>query len=206
MSNTGRPNLGFTALNIRIHINKMAVHQMFVTKDVLVYGTRAAVDMAMSRMVKKGAIMRLSRGVFMKICPEVKLVLPSVWEVARAKARAFGKKLFEHGADLAAKLGLPAVANAEPTYITDGPPTSFRYGEKRIYFKTAAPRKVNLAELNQGALINALWFPGQRRVNGRNLGDATRRIGREERHDLHSSMRFMPTWLSEYFCPMSKTA
>ncbi len=206
MVTTRCPQLGFTALHIRMHINKIDVHEMFATRDVLVYGTRAAVDMALSRMVKKGAIIRLTNGVFMKVCPEVKLEMPTALQVAQTKARAFGKKIFEHGASLAKRLGLPVSEHLQPTFITDGPPTSFRYGQNRIYFKTAAPRKVNLIELAQGSLINALWHTGQRRINWSNLPSATLYLGRKERHQLRDSIHFMPTWLTRFFSPLPKTA
>ncbi len=204
MSNLERPNNGYTSLLVRMHIRKLADQAMFVTRDCLVYGTRNAVDLVLSRMVKARIIIRLARGVFMKMSSISKLKLPSVLEVAQAKAKAFGKRIFEHGADLAKKLGLVEEANREPSFITDGPTSSFLYGETRIHFKGAAPRKVNLIVKDQGPLINALWYAGRLRTDGTRLMNATRHLGRTERHQLRESMPVMPTWLSAFFCPLSQ--
>ncbi len=202
MTTRNRPKPGFTTLHIRMHINALADHAVFVTRDCLIYGTRNAVDIALSRMVKSKVIMRLTNGVFLKINPLLKLKLPSILEVAHIKARAFGKKIFDHGAQLAHKLRLVEQGHPGPTYITDGPTSSFLYGETRIYFKGAAPRKVNLGGKEQGPLINALWYAGKRRVTGTTLPAATAHLGRVERHQLRKSPHLMPIWLSEFFCPL----
>ncbi len=204
MTNRPRSKPGFTALHIRIYVNELADHAMFVTRDCLIYGTRNAVDITLSRMVKAGIIMRLTNGVFLKVNPILKLNLPTALEVAKAKARAFGKMIFEHGAYLAKKLSLVEEENPGPTFITDGPSSSFLYGETRIYFRAAAPRKVNLMTAKQGSLLNALWFAGRRRINWSTLPSATRYLGRIERHQLRQEMHLMPTWLSEFFSPLEK--
>lgn len=145
----------FTSARIRIHIAALSEEDIFVTKDLLNYGTRAAVDIYLSTLVKAEKIIRLARGVFIKKPSRLNYVLPNALQVAHAKAHAFGKKIFVHGADAAKRIGIVTSGNAEPTYISNGSTTSFRFGDTRIHFKGAAPRKVNLAENKQGAFIKA---------------------------------------------------
>ncbi len=189
----------FTSARIRIHIRALSEQDIFVTRDLLGYGTRAAVDIYLSTLVKSQKIIRLARGVFVKAPSRLIYTLPTLHQVAEAKARAFNKKISLHGADVAKRLGIVAQGNTEPTYISDGCTTSFLCRGTRIHFKGAAPRKVNLLKTQQSSFIKALWHIGKARMNPKILAHASSSLGRAERRQLHESMAVMPTWMTQYF-------
>ncbi len=55
------------ASNIKRHIHQLPIGLMVPTRDFLKYGTRAAVDKALKRLVDSGFIIRLTSGVFMRV-------------------------------------------------------------------------------------------------------------------------------------------
>ena len=80
-------------------------------------------DQALSRLVKCGILIRVTRGVFIKESS----IMPSAMEVARAKARAFGKEIARHGADLAKELGLTQVVSQVQKFAVNGRSSSFLF-------------------------------------------------------------------------------
>ncbi len=74
----------YTATFIRRHIFQLPAGQLFATRHLLAYGSRAAVDQALYRLVRSGVIVRLARGVFVR--QEAGAGLPSALQVAAVKA------------------------------------------------------------------------------------------------------------------------
>ncbi|MBI4533459.1 MAG: type IV toxin-antitoxin system AbiEi family antitoxin domain-containing protein, partial [Candidatus Melainabacteria bacterium] len=56
----------FTSSFIKRHIYRLPLDKIFSTRDFLIYGSRTAVDQTLAKLVKKGMIIRLARGVFVK--------------------------------------------------------------------------------------------------------------------------------------------
>ncbi len=178
---------------IRRHIARLRSHELFVSRDFLPYGTRSAIDNALYLMVKTGEIVRLTSGVFMKRThPRRK---PSALAVAQVKAEAFGKQIFQHGADSAKDLALTERGNSHPTFLTTGHSTSFRFGKTRIYLKALACRKVLLNKLKVGKAINALLHLNYR-TDTKVIALLFRNSGRFERDQLFRATKLMPGWLS----------
>ena len=97
-------------------INRLPSGQIFTTRDLLHTAWRAAVDKALSRLVAKEYIIRLSRGVFIR--NDYKVIMPSIEKIAHVKAESFGKHILSHGADAAQQLGLTDTGNKELTFYT----------------------------------------------------------------------------------------
>jgi len=86
-------------------------------------GSRPVVAMALTRLVRRGALKRVSRGVY--VYPKQNKLLgelaPSPQEVAEALARRGGERLLPSGAQAANLLGLSEQVPAKIIYLTDGP-------------------------------------------------------------------------------------
>ncbi len=96
---------------------------VFTPASFLDLGTRASVDQALSRLVRKGFIRRLVRGLynFPEINPLIGAVTPSPFQIAKAFADAGGYKL-QHPSDVSANyLGLTTQVPAKPRFFSDGP-------------------------------------------------------------------------------------
>ncbi len=182
---------------VRRHVAALEKGQMFTTRDCLKYGSRAAVDKALSRMVRTEIITRLARGVFMKA--DWRSPRPSALAVATIKAQSFGRQIASHGVDLGHKMALQAKGNQEPTYIITGSSSSFHYGGTVINFKGACMRKHRSGESLAGQVIRALWQLGEQACTDKSKRKAASTCGRTDRQELRDSAAWMPAWLSDYF-------
>jgi hypothetical protein len=96
---------------------------VWTPKDFLDLGSRAAVDQSLRRLVGRGVLQRLDRGVYSypKVSPRLGALTPSPDTVARAVAKATGSKLQVSGARAANALGLSTQDLVEGLR-TDDPP------------------------------------------------------------------------------------
>jgi len=184
----------WTTAQIRRHIQRLPRGSLFTTRDMLGYGSRASVDQTMYRLVKRGEILRLARGVFMVEAPDARL--PSPVEVAMVKARSFARTILTHGRDIAQSLGIIADGNAEPTFTIDGRSSSFRYQDQVILLKGASPRKM-LDDGKAARAVRALWHIGRHRCDQRSVMLATASFGRNDRKELQALASLMPAWMND---------
>jgi len=187
----------WTSAQIRRHICILARDALFTTRDFLSYGSRAAVDQALYRLVKQGEIVRLARGVFRK--GDCKVSMPTAVQVARAKAQAFARNVFSHGFDAAYRFGLRKEGNKEPTFCTTGRSSTFMYGDTRIHFKGTSSRKVCLGNEQLALAIRALWQGGKASCNRLALSKVCQLLGRYELRTMAKSAAQMPGWLWTVF-------
>jgi hypothetical protein len=170
---------------------------LFTTRDLLAYGTRAAVDQTLYRLVKQRFIKRLARGVFCLYDEQKSTPPPS--EVAAVKAAAFGKQIFIYGADAATLLGIPVRASRPNTFFVNGSTSSFRYGKVVVYFKSSCPRRVSRQETQTGLVIKTLLHFGRNRCDQKLFSLITAQLGRTEKEELRRFADLVPAWLSDIF-------
>jgi hypothetical protein len=191
---------------IRAHLNRIDSKTIVSTRDFLCYGTRSTVDSALHRLVKMGMIIRLARGVFVKWSMKAaRGDLPSALEVARAKARGFGKELFVHKKDAAAEFGLIENGNENPTFATFGRATSFQFRETRIHLVHVSPKDAKHRDSFVGLFIRALRQLGYNDNLETTVMKLTSHANRVEKNNLGLAAAMMPSWLSDLFCS-EKTA
>jgi hypothetical protein len=187
----------FTTSFILRHINSLPERELFTTRDLLCYGSRSAVDKALSRMVKAERIERLARGVFVRI-GWVKTPITH-YQIAAAKARAFGKTIADHVLDFADRLGIPPDTGRQTTFDTTGFTSSFRTKDSVIRWKQMSPRKIKLGDSTAGLIARSLWQLGQSLCTSELVREVTARLSFEERRDLREYAGLTPAWLNAYF-------
>jgi len=185
-------------------VTKMPVNELFTARQMLSCGRPAAVYKTLSRFVKRGRIIRVAHGVFMKAGS----YRPSVLKVAKAKAKSFGKSIVSHGADLANKFALARtpIHNRKRTHTfwVNGPSSSFRYGKLTIRFISATPRKMHGGESKTAQLTRAVWYIGKENFDEWAhwaIGEARSKqdFRRADIEELHQSGSWMTGWMSRYF-------
>lgn len=130
--------------NIRAFIESLDKDTIITTRDLLGFGTRRAVDNAVSDLVKRGEIVRIMPGVFSLPGSQRKV---SLKELAIIKAESFGHQISEHTFDLASE-----IPDNEVWFATTGSNSSFKFGSITIKFKPTSRRKIAhaLAGLDNG--------------------------------------------------------
>lgn len=92
-----------TARLIREYAEQVELGEPFTTPELLKFGTRAAVDHSLSRLVKEGLLMRITRGVYVRpnVSKYLGSVTPAPFKIAEAVARSSGAQISMNGAEAA---------------------------------------------------------------------------------------------------------
>ena len=183
---------------IRHRVMEMPVGTLFSVKEFLPMGSRAAIDQALSRMVRAGTIARVTRGVFVR--PKENRFLgklaPEPASVARLVATTSGGVFGLHGAEAARQLGLTTQVPTQAVFYTSGPGHRFRMGELQVVLKHVSPRRLALAGRPAGTALSALWYLGKRQVTPAVVTAVRTRLGPEEFAALEAATGAMPGWLT----------
>jgi hypothetical protein len=134
------------------------------TRDLLDLGMRSAVDQALSRLVREGAIRRVRRGLYQ--VPRVsKLlrqpVLPSPDELVRAWARNNGLRVIPSGAYSANLLGLSTQVPAKIVYYTNGRTQTLKLGPYTVRLLNRGPKTMDVRGQVAPLVIQALRYVGR---------------------------------------------
>ena len=175
--------------------------QPFSSRKLLGFGTRAAVDKALSRLVESGEVTRLSRGIYVrpKLNKYVGAVVPEPIAIIRAKLEAENETLQVHGAEAARQFQFTTQVPTRTVFYTSGSSRRFHIGNLSVELKHVAPRKLILAGQPAGTALTALWYLGKANVNKTAIERIERTLPAKEFEALKSEKPAMPGWMVEQF-------
>ena len=130
---------------ILIKSKKCGRGSVFFVGDFISYGNRDAVNKALERLVEKGQMLRVARGIYcypkMEKVYGLGMVPPSLEDIAKAMAKRDGARIVPTGLFAQYQLGLTQQVPMNVVYLTDGVSRTIDLGEgKNIKFKRASPR------------------------------------------------------------------
>ncbi len=174
---------------------------VFVPADFLDLGSREAVDVVLHRLIGKGTIRRLARGVydFPKEHPVLGLLSPSAEDVATALAGRDRTRLQPAGAYAANALGLSEQVPAKAVFLTDGPTRTVKIGPTTIQLRRTTARNMAAAGRLSGLLIQALRELGKEHVTPERRAHLRRTLPADKRRDLIKDLRLAPAWMHPIF-------
>lgn len=143
-------------------VNKIYGHGRdwdFSQTDFATLGSRSAIDTTLHRLVNKGMIRRVIRGIY--DYPKYsdllgKYLSPNIDKVSHALARKFGWRIQPSGPTALNVLGLSTQVPSKYVYLSDGPTKIFTVGKTTIKFKAIALKEVGF-KLHESALIVAAF-------------------------------------------------
>ena len=176
--------------------------------DFLDLGSRAAVDQALSRLVRQGALRRVSRGVYNY--PKMSRLLgelsPSPEEVARALARQGLQRIIPSGAYAANLLGLSEQVPARIEYLTDGSSRKVMIRNLPVVLKRTTPRQMATANRTSGNVAQALRFLRKDQVDETIIKKLRTRLSKDDKEQLLKDIPLVPAWIGEIFRQVAETA
>ena len=166
-------------------------------KALLHLGNRAAVDQALSRLVRRGQLLRAARGLYLRpIETRFGPRTPSVEVVLNALHVQTGETITPGGAAAANTLGLTTQVPVRTVYLTTGPSRRLRLGAQTVELRHAPRWQLIFAGRPSGAVIRALaWL--ERKRGAKITSQLKRRLSAETVEDLLSARGQMPTWMAE---------
>jgi predicted transcriptional regulator of viral defense system len=101
-------------------------------KALLHLGSRAAIDQALSRLRRRGQLLRAGRGLYVRpVSSRFGSRAPSVKSLLEAVATRSGETIVPSGAASANKLGLTTQVPVRNIYLTSGPSRELQLGSSR---------------------------------------------------------------------------
>jgi Family of unknown function (DUF6088) len=185
---------------IKNKIEGLPIGKPFSNAQLLSFGTRAAVDQCLSRLVKAGTITRVSRGVYVKpkLNRYVGAVVPELMEVVKAKLPQ--NEIFQiHGAEAARQMQLSTQVPTQPVFYTQGSNREFQVGGLKVKLKHVSPRKLVLGPRPAGVAFSALWYLGKQNVTRSVIAKVKQKLPPEEFRVLSESKWAMPAWMANAF-------
>src|SRR5690349_6623274 len=102
-------------------------------KGLLSLGSRVALDQALSRLVRRGELLRACRGIYvLPVETRFGIRPPSVERVAKAVAASKGEIIASHGAAAANALGLTTQVPVRMIYLTSGRSRQVKLGRQTV--------------------------------------------------------------------------
>ncbi|MCY4259115.1 MAG: DUF6088 family protein [Rhodobacteraceae bacterium] len=168
-------------------------------RECLHLGERAAIDQALSRLVKRGDLMRIRRGIFVLPIPSrFGKRPPSVAAVVASLARSTGERISINGASAANLLGLSTQNPTRYVYWTSGPDRVLTLGAQRVELKHVPNWKLCASESRAGHAFRALAYIGRVEA-GRALRHIRPQLTDDEWLELLSLRANAPLWMAKEF-------
>lgn len=174
---------------------------VFVPADFLDLGSREAIDLVLHRLVKKGVIRRLARGIYdvPQQHPTLGVLSPSVDAIAEALAGRDRARLQPSGDYAANMLGLSEQVPAKAVFLTDGPSRTVKVGQTTIQLRRTTPRNMAAAGRLSGLVIQAFRALGKENVTPARVSRLKRALPAEKRRELLKDLKLAPAWMHPIF-------
>ena len=196
------------ALDLKAQItNRITADQgaVWTPVDFLSLAPRVAVDKALQRLTRDGAISRIDRGLYYRpfinaltgnsTTPEIRAILDAV-------ARRDQTRILVDGLTAANDLGLTTAVPARVTVLTDARLRPITIGNQQIVFKTVAPSRLFWAGRPGMRVVQALyWVQDLLETDRASVLARLHAIledpvhGPAIRDDLRSGFRTLPIWM-----------
>lgn len=149
------------AERIIAHTKTLPEGTPLAAKALLHLGKRAAVDQALSRLARRGRLLRAGRGLYLRpVESKYGVRAPAAEKVVEAIAARRGEAIATSGAAAANALGLTTQVPVRPVYLTSGPSRKLKLGAQIVELRHAPRWQLTLAERAAGEALRALAWVG----------------------------------------------
>jgi hypothetical protein len=168
------------------------------TRDFLDLGSRSAVDQALSRLVRKGEIRRIRRGLYE--LPRIgklfnRPVAQSPDELIRAWARNHGLRVVPSGAQAANLLGLSKQVPARLVYYTNGRTQTISLGPYSIRLLNRGPKTMDIRGKGVALVFQALRYLGSDGITPEVIQRLRSLLSGKDKAELRDNLRYVSAWM-----------
>ena len=160
-------------------------------------GNRAAVDQALSRLARRGELMRACQGVYVRpIKTRFGPRPPSAEKVLTSLSRLWGETIVPCGGMAANALGLTTQVPIRSVYLTSGPDRNLKLGGLTVELRHAPRWQLTAPRRPAGEVVRALAWLGPKEVE-EGLAAVRSKLSAEDLDELAASRAVMPAWMAE---------
>ena len=168
-----------------------------VAKELLHLGNRASVDQALSRLVRRGALLRAGRGMYVKpVESQFGTRAPMSMKVVEEMAANRGETIVPHGAVAANALGLTTQVPAREVYLTSGPTRQLKLGSQLIQLRHAPAWELTMPGRSAGNVVRALAWMGRGKTEEA-IQKLKTKLAASELEEVASKRGQLPMWMAQ---------
>lgn len=166
-------------------------------KEFLHLGSRAAIDQTLSRMAREGKLLRVGRGAYaLPIQGRFGARPPSAQSVMEAMESTSGETVVASGAAEANSLGLTTQVPTREVYLTSGPSSRLKLGNREIELKHGNRWQMLLGKRPAGQAIRALiWFGPEQAP--KILEVLRSKLSSQEWEAMRQARARLPSWMAK---------
>lgn len=174
---------------------------VFVPNELRDLGSRQVIDLALHRMVDKGVIRRLARGLYdyPKTHPKLGVLAPSTDAVANALKDRDAARIVPSGAYAANVLGLSEQVPMRIVCLTDGGNRKVELVKRVIELKKTTPKNLATSDLTSGLVIQALRNLGKDHVGDQVIATLRQRLSETDKKRLLKDIVYARAWMGPVF-------
>jgi hypothetical protein len=166
-------------------------------KRLLHLGRRAAVDQALSRLARRGQLLRAGRGLYLRpVKTRFGVRMPSVDVTLKALGDETGEIIAPHGAASANRLGLTTQVPVREVYLTSGRSRRLVLGAQTVELQHAPGWQLALAGRPAGDVIRVLAWLGRKR-GAKTVARLAHTLSPQTVQELSGARSRLPTWMAE---------
>lgn len=177
-----------------------------VAKELLHLGNRAAIDQVLSRLVRRGSLLRVSRGIYV---PPVESHFgtraPSTLKMVEGLANQRGETIVSHGAAAANALGLTTQVPIRAIYLTSGRSRRLKLGAQMVEFRHAPIWQLIFPGRAAGDVVRALAWLGPEKA-AKAMGQLRVKLSSSELIEVASMRSRLPSWMAQEISNLMKHA
>ena len=166
-------------------------------KELLHLGKRAAVDQVLSRLARRGALLRAGRGVYvLPVEGRFGVRAPSPAKIVEGLSNQRGETIVAHGAAAANALGLTTQVPVRSVYLTSGRNRRLKLGAQTIELRHAPMWQLLLPGTLPGDVVRALaWLGPKKAANALQVLRA--KLSASAITEMANARARLPTWLAQ---------
>jgi hypothetical protein len=166
-------------------------------KELLHLGNRAAVDQVLSRLVRRGALLRAGRGIYvLPVESRFGSRAPSTAKLVEGMASQRGETIVSHGAAAANALGLTTQVPVRAVYLTSGASRRLKLGAQTVELRHAPVWQLIFPGRAAGDVVRALAWLGPEKA-GEALRTLRSKLPAAEMKQVASVRSRLPTWMAQ---------
>jgi hypothetical protein len=169
-------------------------------------GSRAALDQTLSRLVRRGKLLRAGRGIYVApVASRFGNRAPAAQKVVEELSMRRGETIVPSGASAANALGLTTQVPTRTVYLTSGRSRKITLGKQIIHLQHAPAWQLTLAKEPAGEIVRALAWAGPERVNMA-LKEIEGKVPRSEFQRIFQQISVLPLWMATALNPRTQYA
>lgn len=165
-------------------------------KMLLHLGTRPAIDQSLSRLARRGKLLRAGRGVYVApVKSRFGIHAPSAQRLVEELSTQRGETIVPSGATSANALGLTTQVPTRTVYLTSGRSRKLMLGRQVVHLQHVPSWQLMLAKEPAGEIVRALAWAGPERAQ-KVLRELEGKVPRSELQKINRHISLFPGWMA----------